>query len=67
MKHALLCNATVMALCHNHPSNNPHPSNNDDALTRQMASACKTMRIHFIDHVIITDGLYYSYRDEGKL
>ena len=30
-------------------------------------SACKTMRIHFIDHVIITDGLYYSYRDEGKL
>ena len=67
LKHALLCNATVMALCHNHPSNNPHPSNNDDALTRQMASACKTMRIHFIDHVIITDGLYYSYRDEGKL
>jgi DNA repair protein RadC len=25
------------------------------------------MRIHFLDHVIITDGQYYSYHESGKL
>jgi DNA repair protein RadC len=29
--------------------------------------ACDIMRIHFLDHVIITDGQYYSYREHGKL
>ena len=33
MKHAIMNNATVIALCHNHPSNNPRPSGDDDRLT----------------------------------
>lgn len=32
-REAVLCNATVVALCHNHPSNNPHPSGDDDRIT----------------------------------
>lgn len=67
LKEALLCNATVMALCHNHPSNNPFPSGPDDQLTKHVKSACEIMRIYFLDHVIITDGKYYSYRESGKL
>lgn len=67
MKEALLCNATVVALCHNHPSNNAKPSGDDDRLTQRLAKACDTMRLHFLDHLIITDGRYYSYREEGKL
>ncbi|MGN1374976.1 MAG: DNA repair protein RadC [Prevotella sp.] len=67
VKNALICNATVVALCHNHPSNNPHPSGDDDNLTRCISDACKIMRLHFLDHLIITDGHYYSYREEGRM
>lgn len=67
VKHALLCNATVIALCHNHPSGSPHPSADDDRLTQRMKKACELMRLHFLDHIIVTDGRYYSYSEEGRL
>jgi DNA repair protein RadC len=67
MKEALLSNATVVALAHNHPSGNTSPSKDDDMLTRKIAEACRTMRLYFLDHVIITDGDYYSYREQGKI
>lgn len=67
MKEAIVNNATVIALCHNHPSNNLFPSRNDDNLTRNVKNACETMRIHFLDHVIVTDGAYYSYSEKGRL
>lgn len=67
IKKALERNATVIALCHNHPSNNKKPSAQDDKITGRVKDACETMRIFLMDHVIITDGEYYSYRDEGKL
>jgi len=67
VKKAILCDATIVVLAHNHPSNNPHPSRADDQLTKQINEALKTMRIHFADHLIITDGNYYSYRENGKL
>ena len=67
MKEAIVNNATVIALCHNHPSNNLFPSRNDDNLTQNVKKACETMRIHFLDHVIVTDGAYYSYSEKGRL
>ena len=67
MKEAIVNNATVIALCHNHPSNNLFPSRNDDNLTQNVKNACETMRIHFLDHVIVTDGAYYSYSEKGRL
>lgn len=67
IREALLNNATVVAFCHNHPSNNLRPSNDDNRLTQRIKSACDTMRLYFLDHLIITDGAYYSYHEEGKL
>ena len=67
IKHAVLSNATVLALVHNHPSNNPSPSAEDDRITQRVKKACDIMRIHFLDHVIVTDGQYYSYQDKGKI
>lgn len=67
LKEALLNNTTILALCHNHPSNNPKPSKEDDAVTQKMQKACETVNIHFLDHVIVTDGNYYSYREMGKI
>lgn len=67
LKEALLCNATVLAVCHNHPSGNIVPSVVDNRLTDSIHKACDTMRIRFLDHVIVTDGAYYSYHEEGLL
>ena len=67
MREALLNNATVLVACHNHPSGNLNPSAQDDNLTRAIKKACDTLRIFFLDHVIITDGNYFSYHEQGKL
>lgn len=67
IREALLCNATVIALCHNHPSTSTRPSAEDDRLTTSISNACRLMRIHLLDHVIVTDGSYYSYHEMGKL
>lgn len=67
MREALLSNATVIALCHNHPSGNTRPSRDDDNLTQRVKQAAETMRLYLLDHVIVTDGAYYSYRENGRL
>ncbi|MBR7031308.1 MAG: DNA repair protein RadC [Prevotella sp.] len=66
IREAVLANATILAVCHNHPSGNLSPSKADDDLTRNIHRACELMRIHFMDHVIITDGQYYSYHELGR-
>lgn len=65
LREALIRKATVIALCHNHPSGNARPSAEDNRLTERLKQACQMMNFHFLDHVIVTDGTYYSYRDEG--
>ena len=67
MREAVLCNATVLVACHNHPSGSLTPSKSDDNLTQSLKNACNIMRLHFLDHIIITDGNYYSYNESGKL
>jgi DNA repair protein RadC len=67
MREACLNNATILAAVHNHPSGSLIPSRYDDILTESLIKACGIMRIHFIDHVIIGDGEYYSYHEQGKI
>lgn len=67
IREAVLCNATVVVACHNHPSGSICPSSADDALTLQLKKACELMRLRFLDHVIIADGQYFSYHESGKL
>lgn len=67
LKSALKYNATAMVLIHNHPSGNPKPSVDDDRLTQALSQAGKVMNIRLTDHVIYTEGNYYSYADEGRL
>ena len=35
-------------------------------LSPRHLNACKLMDIHFADHVIVTDGHYYNYHEQGK-
>jgi DNA repair protein RadC len=67
MREAVLSNATIIAVCHNHPSGNLRPSEADNQLTNSLQQACSIMRIHFLDHVIITDGAYFSYHESGRI
>ena len=67
MREAILAGATVLTLCHNHPSGNCRPSGDDDRLTQKIRKACETMRIYMADHIIVTDGCYYRYAEEGRL
>lgn len=67
MRECVTNNATVLAVCHNHPSGNTRPSMEDDNVTRQIEKACNIMQVHFLDHIIITDGYYYSYHESGKV
>lgn len=65
IREAVLVNATILAVCHNHPSGSLKPSQMDNDLTYSIQNACRLMRIRFLDHVIVTDGAYYSYHEEG--
>ena len=67
MREALLNNAPLICIAHNHPSGSIHPSRVDDTLTQSVKKACDTLRISLIDHVIVTDGAYYSFAESGKL
>lgn len=67
LREALLKRAASIAVCHNHPSGNVRPSREDDALTDQINRASQLMNIRLIDHLILTDGKFYSYADEGRL
>lgn len=67
IREAVLANATIIAVCHNHPSGNIIPSKADNAITKQILKACEAMRLRFMDHVIVADGQYFSYHETGNL
>ena len=67
LREALLKRAVSLVVCHNHPSGSTVPSSDDDRLTQAVRQAAATMNIRLLDHLIVTDGAYYSYSDEGKL
>lgn len=67
MREAVLCNATIIVACHNHPSGNVSPSRQDDSLTQQLKKASDVMRLCLMDHLIVTDGQYFSYYETGRL
>jgi DNA repair protein RadC len=66
MKEVLQADATCFVLLHNHPSGSLRPSREDDRLTERVKRAAETLNVRMIDHMIVTDGGYYSYQDEGR-
>ena len=55
----------AIAIVHNHPSGDPHPSDEDVAMTRQLIEAGKVLDIEVVDHVIIGRQTYLSMREKG--
>jgi len=66
-KIALDNNATSIILGHNHPSGQLTPSDADVQLTKKMKQAGDTLDLPVLDHIIVGDGNYYSFADEGKM
>ncbi len=67
MKAALEQLASSIILCHNHPSGNKLPSQQDRTITNKLKEAGKLMDLPVLDHLIITESGYYSFADEGLL
>lgn len=67
MKEAIDSLASAMVLCHNHPSGNSNPSDDDDNITRRLKEAGQIMDIRLLDHIIVCDHSYYSYMDRGRM
>jgi len=67
MKTALLASASAIVLVHNHPSGDPTPSREDEAITQRIKGAADLLGVRFLDHVIIGDGDYFSFTDQGRL
>ena len=67
VRRALELHATAIILAHNHPSGDPTPSRDDIDMTRQIIEAAKALSISVHDHVIIGNGRWLSFRQEGLL
>ena len=64
---ALRCRAVAMVLVHNQPSGDPSPSQADKLLTRRVKEAGDLIGIILIDHIIIGDRQYLSFREQKIL
>lgn len=66
-REALQQKATRLMLCHNHPSGNLRPSSADLKVTQRLVEAGKFLEIDILDHLIIADEGYFSFREDGLL
>ncbi|MEK7354450.1 MAG: DNA repair protein RadC [Chloroflexota bacterium] len=64
-KEALSASAASVIFVHNHPSGDPHPSEDDIKLTKRLAEAGEVMGIEVLDHVIIGNKKFFSLKREG--
>jgi DNA repair protein RadC len=61
---AIICHSASIIVCHNHPSGDPSPSNEDINITQRLKECGKLLGIELIDHIIIGDGIYVSFKEK---
>jgi DNA repair protein RadC len=68
-KPLILRNAAAVILGHNHPSGDPQPSREDEdrAITQRLKEAGALLGTNILDHIVVGDGKYFSFADEGLL
>jgi DNA repair protein RadC len=65
-KAAILANASAIIVGHNHPSGDPTPSPDDDAICARLRSAAELLGIPLLDFIIIGYGTYLSFKEAGR-
>ncbi len=63
---AAVASASSVVVFHNHPSGDPSPSPEDRLVTQRLALAGEVMGIELLDHIILGDGTFYSFKEELK-
>lgn len=66
-KRILLNNAVKIFIVHNHPSGVSTPSAADLTITNKIQKAGELFDISLLDHIIVGDGEYYSFKEHGDL
>jgi DNA repair protein RadC len=66
-REATSAGAAALVLFHNHPSGDPEPSEDDVRLTERLMAAGVLMGIDVLDHVVLADVKYYSFRENKKV
>lgn len=66
-REAINASAAAVILAHNHPSGDPSPSPEDVSLTRKLVEAGKLLDIPVLDHIVLGDGKYISFKEKGIL
>ncbi|MCZ7647179.1 MAG: JAB domain-containing protein [Planctomycetota bacterium] len=64
---AIRLGAAAVAVVHNHPSGDPKPSRADKLLTKRLKDAAELLGIRLLDHVVVGDGAFTSFVEEGLL
>ncbi|MBU3933117.1 MAG: DNA repair protein RadC [Candidatus Omnitrophica bacterium] len=59
--------AVFLICAHNHPCGNPKPSKEDRRFTKELARAGSLLQIKILDHIIIGNDKYFSFRDQGLI
>mgnify|MGYP000026423358 CR=1 FL=1 len=67
VKRALELGATAVIMVHNHPSGDPSPSKEDIEITRRLTKAGEILGIQVLDHLILTDTDFLSFKERGLL
>ncbi|MFH0796987.1 MAG: JAB domain-containing protein [Candidatus Omnitrophota bacterium] len=62
---ALLTGSTGVILTHNHPSGDVSPSAEDKTFTHRLKEACALMDVKLLDHIIVSDSGFYSFKSSG--
>lgn len=65
--HVIRDSAAGVILVHNHPSGDPAPSREDTDITKRLKEVGELVGVHVLDHIIIGNGRYMSFADEGML
>lgn len=64
---AIKKSASSIIIIHNHPSGNPTPSKEDIIITNRLVECGKLLDIKVLDHLIIGNDSYYSFKKEAKM
>ncbi|SLM49330.1 DNA repair protein RadC [Nitrospira japonica] len=64
-KPLILMNAAAFICAHNHPSNDPTPSQEDRLLTQRLRQGADLLGITLLDHLVLGDPSYFSFADHG--
>ncbi|MNW32874.1 hypothetical protein D3C74_98240 [compost metagenome] len=66
-KLAILTNSASIMICHNHPSGEPTPSSEDLEITKRLKECGELLGIDLLDHIILGDEQFVSFREKGLL